>query len=585
MTPELKKGKSMLWEKLYLAVVWFVLLIGGALGSLLWLAWITLLPVVWREKSNDWFNSSKDKIHDFSLTCTWLRPVYLKAHIAWHAKIRWRRKYYWLRLQAWKNNRPQPSTLARAVFLLTIFLFWLAVLYEFGKFPDPVGVLPLGHWKDWFGGLKTELRLDSALFLTALGLPSLFVLWAYRDSNALLTLENQRKDTNLKDFQQLQMWACGIAEDFRESAEGETQRTTLRIAAIHQLERFLDGEHGESFVQPTFQLLRALAAPPETLAKKIAEIVTGIAENDIRRVLQTALEEAKSSRPEWQTHVYRILLGKQGIRLRDRQFDWSGSSLPWANLYEAFLPNVWLEKFQLQGSDFIGAELPGASFYLIESQVAAFNGTQLQGTSWHFPALRGANFENAQLQGSRFYYPNFQDANLAGVQMQGAVLTHPNFQRADLDSAKFEGATLKSPNFQDTNLRLARFHGASLTEARFENAHMSGAKLCGATLKQAQFRGANLTNTNIQGATLDYAMFQNANLRGIVWDEKTNLERASYNDFTQFGEMNSIGEWVNCDKVCDELRSLGLRHEKEPAAPPCQTRVVASKFNFEEAAR
>ena len=106
-------------------------------------------------------------------------------------------------------------------------------------------------------------------FLLSL-LPS-FTLWRFRDQNkrddqktASALYENSRKDTNLKDFQQLQKWVVGLetANSGKESDAGESstsnQTNPLRIAAIHQLGGFFRGEFGEQFQIPAYELLHAI---------------------------------------------------------------------------------------------------------------------------------------------------------------------------------------------------------------------------------------------------------------------------------------------------------------------------------------
>jgi hypothetical protein len=49
-----------------------------------------------------------------------------------------------------------------------------------------------------------------SLFMAVILAPVAFVLWWFRDTNQLWLIENNRKDTNLKDFQRLSEWATGM---------------------------------------------------------------------------------------------------------------------------------------------------------------------------------------------------------------------------------------------------------------------------------------------------------------------------------------------------------------------------------------
>ena len=138
--------------------------------------------------------------------------------------------------------------------------------------------------------------------------PVAFVLWWFRDTNQLWLIENNRKDTNLKDFQRLSEWATGMhlvedevitkttepkkrvltSEQAEQASPQEAQgiqtvtvETTvksskpqgkgsasppsrregseaLQIAAVHQLKGYLVGDFGQQFERPALVLLLAL---------------------------------------------------------------------------------------------------------------------------------------------------------------------------------------------------------------------------------------------------------------------------------------------------------------------------------------
>ena len=114
--------------------------------------------------------------------------------------------------------------------------------------------------RDVVNALKSPNSLDwreaMQAILLFIGLPSAFVLWAFRDANASAALENQRKDINLKEFQEIQLRAAGALDEKLPALA----RQTLQIAAIHQLRPFLRGEYGKSFRRPAWELLKARLA-------------------------------------------------------------------------------------------------------------------------------------------------------------------------------------------------------------------------------------------------------------------------------------------------------------------------------------
>lgn len=123
-----------------------------------------------------------------------------------------------------------------------------------------------------------------ALLITA---PVAYAIWTIRDENAAQTLENARKDTNLKDFQRLSEWASGfhlpedkivsLSKTISKETETTTEKSTttetysapedaqqisrrmgaesLQVAAIYQLQAFMRGAYGEQFMKPAFYML------------------------------------------------------------------------------------------------------------------------------------------------------------------------------------------------------------------------------------------------------------------------------------------------------------------------------------------
>jgi hypothetical protein len=86
--------------------------------------------------------------------------------------------------------------------------------------------------------------------------PIIFIIWTFRDKNKLLELENARKDTNLKEFQQLQRWATGNIDGNSDN----DNKIALQISALHSLRAYLKGEYGESFRRGAYEIFRVILA-------------------------------------------------------------------------------------------------------------------------------------------------------------------------------------------------------------------------------------------------------------------------------------------------------------------------------------
>ena len=492
----------MLWEGLYTALVWLVLLIGGALAGVIWLAWRVLLPKRWRDKTQESYQTFKNRLHELAINSLQWHRLYLKAYITWHAHIVWRPKYYWLKLKERPKYVSRDSNAKRVAELLIYSLIWWGSLWLLGRtfgFFETLKELVKEHW--------LEVRLDGAFSLTLLGLVPLFFLWIFRDRNALMNLENQRKDTNLKDFQQLQAWAAGVVKD----EPDEKSRDTLRIAAIHQLARFLDGEHGESFVQPTFELLKALPKVSEKFEAVLNAAVEKSQEIE-RRAPKDLHDDWKATREslqgwrlnEWVLHAYRVLLGSSVRRLRQDRWGWSRVAMPKIVLSGAFLPAIKLVACKLPAAELRWAKLQGADLKWTELQGADLSEAELQGADFFMAQLQGADLSRAQLQGVDFFQTRLQGVNLSEAQLQGADFF------------------------------------------------------------QARLHGANLSGAELQGASLFLANLQGTDLRGVKVDLKTVLLEAVYDDTTQFGRWDDEKRaWVDADGMRNALRELGLRHINE----------------------
>ncbi|MGJ3648964.1 hypothetical protein ACLB0R_10885 [Sphingomonas sp. GlSt437] len=199
----------------------------------------------WRLEDNwFWLRHIGSRVHE------WWRDDFLGPRNKWRFKARIAVRVRWLRLRQWVKSL-QPLELAahlpRPIIVLLVFALTVWVLVDLG--------VPVGHLRDALSTLAKgdgdDLSWQGALVLV--GAPVAFVFWLFRDIHANQTLANQRKDINLKEFQEIQMRAAG-ALDEKLPAKA---RETLQIAAIHQLRPFLKGEYGDSFRRPAWEFMRA----------------------------------------------------------------------------------------------------------------------------------------------------------------------------------------------------------------------------------------------------------------------------------------------------------------------------------------
>jgi uncharacterized protein YjbI with pentapeptide repeats len=365
---------------------------------------------------------------------------------------------------------------------------------------------------DAIDAFKKQLTADShanagawSLLTLLAGAPIAFLLWKFRDANALWQIENQRKDTNLKDFQQLSQWASGLHLIEGKEINTETRNATgltitkeiernikpqinwshslsmrdgasgLQISAIHQLTGFLSGDFGKQFVKPTFILLKSLW----------------------QALVQTELEKQPSD--EEVAYKYHLNL-----------------LLPWVNNIQQIAKN------------------PIAS--AISCVIAQENGYQIKKNCFELPSSIFSGFD--------FSIPGLNQPieldglNLNGIQLQGAQMSFIEFQESSFEYANLMGSYIKNSKFQNSIFYLANLHHAIFVSCEMQNAAFTAAQL-----NCASFYNSKLQGCNFLGAQIKSTSFQNSNLQGAIFinpifDNKTNFKNAKTDINTLFTIKN-----------------------------------------------
>lgn len=229
------------------------------------------------------------------------------------------------------------------------------------------------EWKDKLNAL-----------IPIIGLPVAFWIWHWRDRNVQEQIENQRKDVNLKEFEEVQTRAAGafgkeVSEDAREQ---------LQIAALQQLRAFIRGDYGNAFRRPAFELLWSGHA---TAMKRIGtHQITAWAEkmghtSNAWREIQKAIKSLRDNldpvsqeriwiiRDEWQNLV------KTGFPLHHRNYD----------LLD--LQGIDFSELILYHSSFVGTRLGGCKF----------TNTKIWSSNLIGAHLIGCEFDGADLSSTR----------------------------------------------------------------------------------------------------------------------------------------------------------------------------------------
>jgi uncharacterized protein YjbI with pentapeptide repeats len=162
-----------------------------------------------------------------------------------------------------------------------------------------------------------------------------------------------------------------------------------------------------------------------------------------------------------------------------------GISLARIDLSLASLPELRIEKANLQGAILIEADLPNA-------------------------VLSGANLMEADLT-----YAKLPRANLVGADLRRATLTGADLRMANLTEAKLSEATLVGADLTGANLLKAVLVDANLCSAKLVDANLADAELAYATLVKADLTDVNLPGAGLYCTILTGADLYNANLLGI----------------------------------------------------------------------
>ncbi len=292
---------------------------------------------------------------------------------------------------------------------------------------------PIGEqieWKDRLQGL-----------LLIIGLPIAFFLWAWRDRNVRDQIDNQRKDINLKEFQEVQLRAVGtvngdISDDAREQ---------VQIAALHQMRGFLKGEYGDSFRRPAFELLLAGHAASmrriDLMSKR--KIPDGYSDDEISSFVSSQVKQLKGSLTVVEREILSIIesefetIFNSGFPLSNKNFDLievNGVNIGLIPEYRTLRRKRKIDigqtyfardgKRNIYQSDYGVVTIRGSSFFgfsVINSifKNAFFCECQFEGSDIYVQA-RGGSFLSCNFVGSKFRSsienPYLMDCDLRGVE-------------------------------------------------------------------------------------------------------------------------------------------------------------------------
>lgn len=308
------------------------------------------------------------------------------------------------------------------------------------------------------------------------GLPILFVLWAFRDSNERSKIENTRKDVNLREFQELQARASGLFPLDSPDVAVES----LQTASIYQLGAFLRGEYGGNFQRPTFEILRVLAnqsaaADGSLKVMDRIEYATRWYENTTRTRL-TPISSLKISNYLMKVNrLHQDRLPNSSISHAVKVLSSNSSAyvhkLPFSRmrLYRLMLNRVKAPAFVFDRARLTKAQLAWCNFDRGIVQISNF----------FFTTFVKSRSDYATWFSSSFIDCRFQEMKIRRSELHGCLFIRCHFSKSDMRFSNLEQCDLRMTTFDNVDLRGAKLNWAKVRETAFRNVDLRGAELGG----------------------------------------------------------------------------------------------------------
>lgn len=238
-----------------------------------------------------------------------------------------------------------------------------------------------------------------------------------------------------------------------------------------------------------------LAIESEKYRKQIAEILC----SHIRsKTEENAYREKHNSKPSNEIQTAIDVLFKNSESLQGLYVQFTGNSLPQANLFESYLVGANFARAHCQGVSFDGAHCNEADFQGANCQEASFVGTYCQKAWFDHAQCQRAKFKESFCQKAIFFQAQCQRTSFEGAQCQKAQFLNAQCQKTSFISAECYGMQCMDSQFQMANFEYALCQGGNFMRSNFQRANFIN----------ANFQGANFARTGCQGANFGGAKFQ-----------------------------------------------------------------------------
>jgi len=168
-------------------------------------------------------------------------------------------------------------------------------------------------------------------------------------------------------------------------------------------------------------------------------------------------------------------------------------------------PSLDFRGKHLQGNDFSGQDLRGATFLYSTLDNVDFSNADLQDADLRFATISNTNFHLANLKDTVLSRATILNSDLSNVDSSGANLTLANIDTVNLTGTILRDTNLTGADLSGSDLFKAILKGVDLTGANLSGQDLSGYDLTDVILSGADLTGANITNLKLTKIDLTHA--------------------------------------------------------------------------------
>lgn len=318
-------------------------------------------------------------------------------------------------------------------------------------------------------------KIDDHLVTSIILSPVLILLWKFRDQNTRHQIENSRKDTNLKDFHQLSIWATDY--------NLKDKNNPLKISSIALIGKYLSGQYGDEFKRPAFEVLMSTWShhqPNITLDKS-----KKLKFNNLESIDEIQLQTQKAI-------LEKILIYK--------------------NLKKTILHAIFVDGSKtIRENDFKNSFKGTTWIGITTDDLVGFKSLDLS----------NLNLSQTKWYGSEVNNFDFSNSNLTNSDFSGGFISNSIFNGSDMSGSLFERCVLYNTKFE---------HAAKLVQTRFIFTALRDVSFISSNLNEIVFYSSIFYKVNLNASSAEEITINYSNIKDIEADENTNIKKIKLRD-------------------------------------------------------